>query len=79
MVQLTKFTHIEILEVYHSVLNKWAPKSAHFSYKGLVARCKLAGIDFKQGETLEQAKTKVDMFVIMFVFQRLRKLGLLSL
>ena len=25
MVQLTKFSHTGILEVYHSVLNKWAP------------------------------------------------------
>ena len=32
MVQLTKFSHTRILEVYHSVLNRWAPKSTHFSY-----------------------------------------------
>ena len=40
------------------MINKWAPKSTHFSYKGMVARCKLAAIDFNKGETLEQAKTK---------------------
>ena len=32
MVQLTKFSHTGILEVYHSVLNRWARKSTHFSY-----------------------------------------------
>ena len=58
MVQLTKFSHTGSLEVYHSVLNKWAPESTHFFYKGMVARCKLAAIDFNQGEALEQAKTK---------------------
>ena len=58
MVQLTKFSHTGSLEVYHSVLNKWAPENTHFFYKGMVARCKLAAIDFNQGEALEQAKTK---------------------
>ena len=58
MVQLTKFSLTGILELCHSVLNKWAPKSTHFSYKVTVAWSKLAAIDFNQGETLEQAKTK---------------------
>ena len=58
MIQLTKFSYTGILEVYHSVLSKWAPKSTHFSYKGIVARCKLAAINFNQGEIREQAKTK---------------------
>ena len=58
MVQLTKFSHTGILEVYHSVLNKWASKSTHFSNKGMVAPCNLGTIDFNQGETFELAKTK---------------------
>ena len=58
MVHLTNFSHTGILEVYHSVLNKWAPKSIHFFNKGLVARCKFAAIDFNQRKTLEQAKMK---------------------
>ena len=36
-----------MLEVYHSLLNKWTHKSTHFSYKGIVSRCKLAAIDFQ--------------------------------
>ena len=58
MLQLNKFSYTGILKVYHLMLPKWAPKSTHFSYKGMVAQCKLAAIDFNQGETLEQAKTK---------------------
>ena len=58
MFQLPKFSQTRILEEYHSVLNKWAPKSIHISYKGMVAWCKLAAINFNQGQTLEQAKTK---------------------
>ena len=65
-----------MLEVYHSLLNN---KSTHFSYKGIVSRCKLAAIDFNQGKTLEQAKTMMEMILIMFVFQRLQKPGRLSL
>ena len=68
-----------MLEVYHSLLNKWTDKSTHFSYKGIVSRCKLAAIDFNQGKTLEQAKTMMEMILIMFVFQRLQKPGRLSL
>ena len=59
LVHLTKFSHTGILEVYHFVLNKWASKSTHFSYKGTVARCKLAAMDFNQGQDLQQAKTKL--------------------
>ena len=53
---LIKLSNTGIFELYLSVLNKWAPKSTHFSYKGMVARCKLVAIDFNQGQKLEQAK-----------------------
>ena len=79
IVQLTRLSHTMILEVYRSVLNKWSPKSTHFSYIGVVARCKLAAVNLNQEETLEQAKAKSTDDCYMFVFQRLRKPGLLSL
>ena len=47
------------------MLSKWAIKSTHFPYKGVVALCKLATIDFNQGQTLQQAqlKSEDDCFV----------------
>ena len=49
------------------MLNKWAPKSTHFPYKGIVARCILAAINFNRGETLELAKTKSgDLYNVCF-------------
>ena len=58
MTYLTKFCHTGVLEVYHSLYNKWAPKRQHFSYAGMVARSQLAVMDFNQGSNLKQAKTK---------------------
>ncbi|XP_066923498.1 uncharacterized protein [Clytia hemisphaerica] len=55
---LTKFSHTGILEVYHSLYNRWAPKRQHFSYSGMFARSQLAIMDFNQGSELGQAKTK---------------------
>ena len=42
----TKFLHTGTLEVYHSLYNKWMPKSHHFSYNGIIARSQLAALDF---------------------------------
>ena len=57
MKHFTKFSHIGNLEVYHSLYNKWVPKSSHFSYRGMIARSQLAAIDFNSGSNLVQAKT----------------------
>ena len=55
---LTKFCHTGVLEVYHSLYNKWAPKRQNFSYAGMLARNQLAVMDFHLGSNLKQAKTK---------------------
>ena len=55
---LTKFCHTGVLEVYHSLYNKWAPKRQHFFYAGMLAGSQLAVMDFNQGSNLKQAKTK---------------------
>ena len=55
---LTKFSHTGVLEVYHSLYNKWAPKRQHFFYAGMLARSQLAVMDFNEGSNLKQAKTK---------------------
>ena len=55
---LTEFSHTGILEVYHSLYNKYCPKRLHFSYKGMIARSQLAILDFNSGVGLSQAKTK---------------------
>jgi hypothetical protein len=55
---LAQFYHTGSLEVYHSLYNKCAPKSQHFSYIGMITRSQLAVLDFNQGSNLEQATTK---------------------
>ena len=55
---LVKFFHTGILEIYHSLYNKWAPKRQHFSYPGMLARSQLAIMDFNEGSNLEQATTE---------------------
>ena len=55
---LTKFSHTGTLEVYHSLYNKWLPKSTHFSYRGMMCRSQLAALDFNSGSELDVAETK---------------------
>ena len=43
---LAKFCHTGVLEVYHFLYNKWAPKRQHFSYAGMLTRSQLAIMDF---------------------------------
>ena len=56
---LHAFSHTWTLEIYHALYNKWAPKSKHFSYLGMVMRSQFTVLDFKSGCDLEQAKKKV--------------------
>ena len=64
---LTQFSHTGVLEVFHSLYNRWAPKRQHFSYSGMLARSQLAIMDFNQGSDLKQAKTKagIDRFNVV--------------
>ena len=57
--RLTRFSHTGSLEVYHSLLNKWVPKSTHFSNEGMIVRSQLAAVDFNLGSDLEQKTTKM--------------------
>ena len=56
---LTRFSHTERLEVYHSFLNKWVPKSTYFSYEGMIVQSQLAAVDFNLGSDLEQKTNKM--------------------
>ena len=55
---LTRFCHTGVLEIYHSMYNKWVLKRQHFPYLGVLARSQLAIIDFNEGSNLEQATTE---------------------
>ena len=54
---LTKFPHTGILEIYHTLYNKWAPKNQHFSYLRTITRSQLAIMNFSKGSELEHATT----------------------
>lgn len=56
--KLTEFHHTGSLEVFHSLLLKYAPKRLHFSYQGMVARTQLAVIDHNSNVKRQQALVK---------------------
>jgi len=53
--KLTDFCHTGALEVYHSLMLKYSPKREHFSYKGMIARTKLAAMDNNSNTGRKQA------------------------
>ena len=67
---LNKFCHTGVLEVFHSLYNKWAPKRQHFSYQGMLARSQLAIMDFNLRSNSKQAKTKEGEDKYKVQFQR---------
>jgi len=48
--QLTQFCHTGSLEIFHSVLLKYAPKRQHFPHKGMKARYYLGALDWNKME-----------------------------
>jgi hypothetical protein len=61
IVKLSDFCHTGALEVYHSMLLKYAPKRLHFNYAGMRARLQLAAIDhnYNVDRKLEKDKNGV--------------------
>ena len=55
---MTDFNHTGTLEIYHSLYNKYSPKSLHFSCPVMIARTQLAAIDFNSGVGLAHRKNK---------------------
>ena len=55
---LTKYSHTGNLEVYHALINKYAPKREHFSYRGMICHTQLAAMDHNAGAQLPQARLK---------------------
>ena len=55
---LSKICHTENLEVFHSVLNKYCPRTLHFKLEGMIARTQLAVLDYNCGSNNTQATTK---------------------
>ena len=57
LAHLTQFCRTGVLEVYHALYNKLAPKRQHISFVGMLTRSQLAVMDFNEGISLEQATT----------------------
>ena len=58
LAKLTDFCHTGKIEVYHSMMLKYASKREHFSYKGMVARTQLAALDNNANTGRSQALVK---------------------
>ena len=55
--RLIQFFHTVVLEVYHALYNKWAPKQQHFSCVRMLTRSQLVVMDFNENIFWEQAST----------------------
>ena len=58
LVYLTDFGHTGGIEVCNSLYNKFCPKRLHLGWHGMVARTKLAVLDFISGSQCVQATTQ---------------------
>ncbi|XP_035658144.1 uncharacterized protein LOC118403520 [Branchiostoma floridae] len=57
---LTGFKHTGTVEVFHSMLLKYAPKRQHYFFHGMKGRLQLAVLDHNENVLREQAKTLED-------------------
>jgi len=71
--KLTEFHHTGNLEVFHSLLLKYAPKRKHFSYHGMISRTQLAILDHNNNANRSQATTKKGEKRYKVVFPKNRK------
>ena len=67
--KLSQFCHTGILEVYHSLLLKYCPKS----YKGMIARTQLAALDHNNNVHRSQATTAQEERRYRVVFPKAKK------
>lgn len=71
--QLSEFLHTGSLEVYHSVLLKYAPKRLHFQYAGMQTRLQLAALDHNHNVDRGLLKDSAGNIKVRQVFSKARK------
>ena len=71
--RLTNFCHTGELEVYHSMLLKYAPKRQHFHYGGMLARLQLAALDHNNNVDRDLTKDSTGQTLVRQVFSKPRK------
>ena len=73
MDKLTDFCHTGQLEVYHSMLLKYAPKREHFHYGGMQARLQLAALDHNHNVDRDLLRDKDGNPILRQVYSKARK------
>ena len=71
--QLSDFLHTGSLEVYHSLLLKYAPKRLHFQYAGMQTRLQLAALDHNHNVDRGLLKDSAGNIKVRQVFSKARK------
>jgi len=71
--KLSASFHTGSLEVYNSMLLKYAPKRQHFHYTGMQSRLQLAALDHNHNVGRDLAKDKFGQPVLKQVFTKARK------
>ena len=71
--KLTGFCHTGQLEVYHSMLLKYAPKREHFHYGGMQARLQLAALDHNNNADRDLVRDSDGKPVLRQVYSKARK------